>query len=580
MGPFLSRDYNDRREKNQHTRRFFLVSMLHIVCGLVNLLFVYTIISASRVEILFKWKSGLSMSILKSTSYHWAITHLFAQSDTDLFPRPFELDAIACYPEEVVSTLQKTDIGSYSWSAGRSTIVPKGELSFRFATQLDPWDSLILTAAIREFGEEIEQKRIPYGDEIVFSYRFEPMSDGKMYKMDADWPCFWGKSKEKAVHIGGYVAIADVSSYYNQIYHHSLENQLQKAGVPPEVVRSIIRLCAHLTQGVSRGIPVGPHATHLLAECVFDPIDRNLRAAGYTFCRFVDDIHIFCKTRQQAQIAFYDLAEILDKQQKLSLQSHKSKILPADEFIEYAERAIAEAPPPSLELEREIIEVIDRYSNGDPYRRIDFAVLSEEDKAILSRHNLEEVLNSYLDQGEPNFVRIRWLFRRLAQVGVPGAIPLAVAKLEQFSPAIADLASYLLSAQYDYPLSEWKHVGEAVLHALELPIIRHSEYLTVILLDLFARLPLLNHLESILQKYRTSGSYMVNRKIIRVATAHHADYWLHQRKEEFPGADPWLKRALIAGASTFSKDERTYWLQRIEKEGTELEKFIAKWAKT
>lgn len=368
-----------------------------------------------------------------------------------------------------------------------------------------------------------------------------------MYKMDADWPSFWGKSKEKAERMGGYVAIADVSSYYNQIYHHSLENQLQKAGVQPEAAKSIIRLCAHLTQGVSRGIPVGPHATHLLAECAFDPIDRNLLAEGYTFCRFVDDLHIFCNTRQQAQIAFYDLAEILDKQQKLSLQSHKSKILSADEFIEYADRALAEAPPPGLNLERDIIEVIDRYTNGDRYRHIDVAILSEADKAILSQHNLEEVFNSYLDQGEPNFVRIRWLFRRLAQVGVPGAIPLAVAKLERFSPALADLASYLLSAQYDYPLSEWKHVGEEVLRALDLPIIPHSEYLTVILLDLFARLPLLNHLESILQRYRrTSGSYMVNRKIIRAATAHRADYWLRQRKEELPGADPWLRRALIA----------------------------------
>jgi hypothetical protein len=518
---------------------------------------------------------------LKSTSYRWALTHLFAQSDTDLFPRPFEIDALACFPEEVERALQTTDIGSYAWSAGRSTIVPKGELSFRFATQLDPWDSLILTALIHEFGDEIEQKRIPYSDEVVFSYRFEPMSDGKMYKMDADWPSFWGKSKERAARMGGYVAIADVSSYYNQIYHHSLENQLQIAGIPPEAAKSIIRLCAHLTQGVSRGIPVGPHATHLLAECAFDPIDRNLLAADYTFCRFVDDIHIFCKTKQQAQMAFYDLADILDKQQKLSLQSHKSKILSADEFIEYADRTIAEAPPPSLQLERDIVDVIDRYTNGDRYRHIDVKVLSEEDRAILSRHNLEEILNSYLDQAEPNFVRIRWLFRRLAQVGVSGAVPIAVAKLERFSPALADLASYLLSAQNDYQLSEWKHVGEEVLHALELPIIRHSEYLTVILLDLFARLPLLNHHESILQKYRrTSGSYMVNRKIIRAATAHRAHYWLRQRKEELPGADPWLKRALIAGASTFSKDERIYWLQRIERGGTELEKFIAQWART
>ena len=515
---------------------------------------------------------------LKATSFEWAITHLLKESDTDLFPRPFELDAIASYPEDVVKAVQTTDIGSYSWLVGRSTIVPKAELSFRSATQLDPWDSVILTAIIREYGDAIERKRIPYSDEIVFSYRFEPTSNGEMYKREADWPTFWGKSKEKAASIGGYVAMTDVSSYYNQISHHALENQLQAAGVPQEAAKSIVRLCAHLTQGVSRGIPVGPHATHLLAECVFDPIDRNLLVEGYTFCRFVDDIHIFCKTRQQAQIAFYDLANILDKQQKLSLQSHKSKILSADEFIEYANRAIAEAPLSGLE--KDIIEVIDRYTNGDRYRNIDFAVLTEEDLTILSQQNLETLLNSYLAHDEPNFIRIRWLFRRLAQVGVPGAIPLAVEKLEQFSPAIADLASYLLSARYNYPLYQWKHVGEKVLHALELPIIQHSEYLTVILLDLFVRLPFLNHFESILQKYRTSSSPVVKRKIVRAATAHRADYWLRQRKEEFFLADPWLKRALMAGASTFSKDERTYWLNRIEREGTKLDEFIARWAKS
>ncbi len=207
------------------------------------------------------------------------------------------ITAVASYPDEVEKSLQATDIGSYSWFAGRSTVVPKGELSFRSATQLDPWDSLILTALIREFGDTIEKKRIPYSEGILFSYRFEPMLDGTMYKMDADWPSFWERSKEEAVRMGGYVAIADVSSYYNQIYHHRLENQLVSAGVPLEAAKSINRLLGNLTQGVSRGIPVGPHAAHLLAECVFDPIDKNLLTEGYAFCRFVDDIHIFCKTR-------------------------------------------------------------------------------------------------------------------------------------------------------------------------------------------------------------------------------------------------------------------------------------------
>jgi hypothetical protein len=400
--------------------------------------------------------------------------------------------------------------------------------------------------------------------------------DGDMYNRDADWPSFWSKSRERAASIGGYVAIADVSSYYSQIYHHTLENQLLRAGIPQEVAKSLIKLCAKITQGVSRGIPVGPHATHLLAECAFDPIDRSLLTERYIFCRFVDDIHIFCKTREQAQIAFYDLADILDKQQKLTLQSHKSKVLSADEFIEYANSIIAETP--HTNLEKDVIEVIDRYSNGDRYRNIDFAVLSQDDLNILSQPNLETVLNSYLTNSDPNFVRIRWFFRRLAQVGVPGAVPLAVTKLEQFSPAIADLASYLLSARNHYE-GVWKDLGDQVLHALELPIIQHSEYLTVILLDLFACLPPLNHVESILQKYKKSSS-MIQREIIRVATAHKVDHWLRQRKEEFPSADPWQRRALIAGASTFSKDERVHWLRGIEKEGTELEKFVAKWART
>ena len=98
----------------------------------------------------------------------------------------------------------------------------------------------------------------------------------------------------------------------------------------------------------------------------------------------------------------------------------------------------------------------------------------------------------------------------------------------------------------------------------------------MILLDLFTHLPVLNHHDRILQKYRNdSSSSMVKRKIVRVATLHHAEHWLRLTKGDSPD-DSWLKRALMAGASTFSKDERKFWLHRIEKR-TELEKLIAQW---
>ncbi|HYT46522.1 MAG TPA: hypothetical protein VEP90_29615 [Methylomirabilota bacterium] len=66
------------------------------------------------------------MLSLKTASYEWAITHLLEKSDTDLFPKPFELDAIASYPEDIVKAVQPTDIESYSWSKGRRALIPKG----------------------------------------------------------------------------------------------------------------------------------------------------------------------------------------------------------------------------------------------------------------------------------------------------------------------------------------------------------------------------------------------------------------------------------------------------------------------
>ncbi len=514
------------------------------------------------------------MQKLDLYSANWSIKHVQKEGDTDLFPRPFEIDVITENTSQVLKYLESVDIGSYSWSGGRHALIPKDALSFRRAVQLDPLDSLVLTALTIQHGDKFEKKRVPISEETIFSYRFAPGEDGRLYSLNTNWSSFWKKSVERASVIGGWVVITDIGSYYNQISHHSVENQLSLAKAPKEVTSSFIKFLGTLTQGVSRGIPIGPHFIHLIAECTFDPIDRSMLSRGYTFCRYVDDIHIFCKTREDAQIALVDLADILDKQQTLTLQRHKTQIISAEKFIEYANRVYSEAP--LTDLEKNIIQVIDHYSDGNRYQRISISDLSSEDKEILSQRNLEDLLNSYLVQEEPNFVRIRWLFRRLAQIGVSGAVPLTINKIDQLTPALADLGTYLLSTRENF--GDWKNIGEDILHALKHPVIQHSEYLTVILLDLYGRLPDLNHVADIIQKYPTSTD-MMKRKIVRAATALKADYWLREQKDTFLIADPWLRRALIAGSSTFGKDEREFWLQRTEKVATDLEKMVIRWVK-
>jgi hypothetical protein len=516
------------------------------------------------------------MNKLSPTSTRWAIKHLQKEGDTDLFPRPFEIDVISKFKDDLNKQLQNIDISNYSWIGGRRVIVPKDSFSFRTATQLDPMDTLVLTALIRQYGSKLEKRRISIDEEIVFSYRFNPTPAGRMYDTKVSWFEFWDKSIERAHVSNGWVVIADVSSYYNQISHHTIENQLQAAGVPSYAITSIKNCLGNLTQQVSRGIPVGPHAVHLIAESAFDPIDRSILTRGYSFCRYVDDIHIFCKTEAEARIALYDLADILDSHQRLILQRHKTQILPVEQFIEYAYRILSETP--LTPLEEDIIKVVDRYSDGNRYRRIQIAELTEEDRDTFSQSNLEGVLNSYLAQDEPNFVRVRWLFRRLAQVGAPGAVPLVLNNFEQFSPALADVASYLISTSSNF-LDNWPEIGDGILRALRLPVIQHSDYLKVTLLNLYAQIPALDHIDKIIQMYDASTE-MAQRKIVRAATALDAGYWLREQKSKFTNVGPWLKRALIAGASTFTKDEREFWLKSIEKKGTELEKLVARWART
>jgi len=122
---------------------------------------------------------------------------------------------------------------------------------------------------------------------------------------------------------------------------------------------------------------------------VFDPIDRSLLSRRYTFCRYVDDIHIFCKTQEEAYTALFDIADILDKQQRLTLQRHKTEVLPAGEFRERATRITAEAPLD--DFEKQIITVIDRHTRGNRYGKVKPAKLPKADLKILSQHNLEKV---------------------------------------------------------------------------------------------------------------------------------------------------------------------------------------------
>ncbi|MGB5099724.1 MAG: RNA-directed DNA polymerase, partial [Methanothrix sp.] len=457
------------------------------------------------------------------------------------------------------------------WQIGNSIEhVPKDRFSFRVATQFDPIDSLIISAIIHQFGSKIEAKRIR--KEIVHSYRFQPRTDGTLFDDLINWKSFWSYSLEKAKSAKTIVT-TDITDYYNQIYHHTVENQLELSGIPAQAVRSIMSLLAVPTQGVTRGIPIGPHTMHLIAEISFDPIDKSLISHGYNYCRFVDDIHIFCDDEEQAEIAIFDLARILDKQGRLVLNRYKTKIMDNDQFIKLSERKIEDDPIDLLE--RTILGIIKTHTSGNPYLTISMRNLSIQELESFNRDVVEPLLNSYLQKEYPDFIRIRWFIRRLAQVGVPTAIPFLIDHLRDLTPALGDIAIYLASAERTYN-GKWDSIGNELINSLNIPIVDHSDYLKMVIINLFGKMSDLDHIDSLLGMYDKSNSN-IKRKIVKAAAKAGKDYWLRENREDIPTLDPWLRRAFIFGAYAFSSDEKNYWLNKIKRSDNLLEGIIASW---
>jgi retron-type reverse transcriptase len=493
---------------------------------------------------------------INQNSIKWALTSLEYLGDSDLFARPIELAILKEIVDQSSSKIASLDLSTLVPGPARRFIVPKDDLSYRPATQLDPLNSIILTALIYEFGNLIEAKRRPIGEKNVFSYRFAPNSDGQLYTSANSWNEFWGNCLELSKNYD-YAVLLDIADFYNQIYHHSLENQLIEAGLPNQAIKWLVGLCGALSAKISRGVPVGPHASHLLAEAVLTPIDNTLVHQGVVFSRYVDDIVLFAKSETEARSLILSLANTLDKQQKLQLQRHKTKILPSDKFQSFCLEMVEDRPID--DLENDLITIIRNHSHGDPYRAIWLNELSDDELSKFRPEVIEKIVTDYLSKEEPDYIRLRWFIRRLAQIGHPAGVDIFLREFSNLLPAMSEICRYFLAVSQVADL-EWADIGQTIIGLLSNEIVKSNEYYQLSLLSLFASQEKLNNLPEILKLYQNASPYL-RREIIICAVKHDASDWLRELKEEYPSMDPWNRRAYLYGAYLFPTEERKFFLK-------------------
>ena len=124
---------------------------------------------------------------LDPASLAWALTHVRRYGDTDIFPVPFEYEAIAHDWNTLGPVLLGIDLADYKAHSDRRVMVIKPGGGFRAAMQLDPQDHLLYTAAVYEGAELIEKARVPADQRVACSYRIRLTPEGAFFSPDSGW---------------------------------------------------------------------------------------------------------------------------------------------------------------------------------------------------------------------------------------------------------------------------------------------------------------------------------------------------------------------------------------------------------
>ncbi len=83
---------------------------------------------------------------LGKASLGWALAHIERFGDTDIFPVPFEYDAIRADWGALLPDLVEMELDRHPARELRRTLTPKSRYGFRLATQLDPIDALLFSS--------------------------------------------------------------------------------------------------------------------------------------------------------------------------------------------------------------------------------------------------------------------------------------------------------------------------------------------------------------------------------------------------------------------------------------------------
>jgi hypothetical protein len=527
---------------------------------------------------------------INPASLDWALQHVERFGDTDIFPVPFEFQAIRFRWDNVGvdpkhpkvpfrDFLASQDLLNWKVRPSRRCLSPKATLGFRISTQIDPIDALLFNSLVYEIGKDIELARDPIEKKAVHSYRFKPDGNGGMYDPLFGPESFRQRCRELVGERGTkWVVLADIADFYPRIYSHPLENSLAACTASSSHATVIGRMLNSWNYSASYGIPVGPSASRLLAELVIGDVDASMLSDGLKLCRFVDDYRIFCSTKKDAYQALARLANVLFENHGLTLQQSKTQIVSREEFRRILDRAERRRENKSLSQQfKELMAEIGTVAHG-AYEHVEYDNLTPEQRQKFDSLDLRGVLEEQVNgSASVDHAITGFVLRRLGQLNKSDVVDLVLDKIEVLYPVFKDVLAYLCSIKSLSP-SDRHRIGKQLLDLIDNSVVGHLEYHRCWILHTFARNRDWNNNQKLGELAGMSQDRFTMRELICAMGRAGITHWFKTAKRNFEELGPWERRAFLAAVSCLPGDEAKYWYKSVIPRLDDLEKVVVEWA--
>ncbi len=500
-----------------------------------------------------------TMTILSKESLDFARQHIAHYFDSDFFPRPDAYEAIWADWDNVVRKLTGENVAGLKFGAGRTLPAAKVGGGYRVVHQLDLIESLVFTALAYEVAEGVERARAPA--DVACSYRIElDTENGSFFTTKGSYHTFTERTIELSER-HSQVLITDVASFYNQVSTHRVQNAIEHADAAmADISNDIEKFLSRFNIKMSQGIPVGPSASHILAEAALIDVDRFLTSQRVAHTRYADDFRIFHRDTRKLRRVQHDLTLYLYEQHRLTLAQHKTRIVDAAEFVERRFRN-------PHQLER--IELLQELEVWNPYTEdIDtIDIDAERDRDEIARQ-LISAIQSMIESDELDGGIAKTAFRLAKAFNIHEIGDAVIEHLPLFEPVIRDAVLYLDAvafpgwAQAFVQLIRSNEVDTPLFRIwMEWHLTKHAHYFND---------------RTIRNSLRRSPATETR---ARLAVAENDITWMRERKQTYANLGAWDQRHVLMASKVLPTGERGPWLRGvIQQAGSLSEQCLAKYA--